>query len=851
MVPGFLAQESWHAVFVGKYLEILHLLRYFLIPFWLTLFGLGVVGVIHMFDYMTSALDAPAGSPAYKATQRTFDLFPQHQFGSPEVLLVSLDQGHPGDLFDDGLLDNLTETVRTSFPTGTKVEIKDFLEAQQSGEPTSLYLSPYNRTTLFTVAFGAGLTKVGGLERATANAVTAKYGDRGLFVGWAGILALGDESSKVTERELGITHAVVLPLAFLLLAFSLRSWRLLLLPLTCLLFSIAICGSCLYILSLFMPVNTGAPVMMFFLLMALCIDYSLILLTRFREEIVGVHHRSPYEACKEMLQHSGHVVFSSGSILFVCFVWLMIIPIGLFRSIGLALMISALCAVSVNLTLGPTLMITFLKFFGSFGNNNCCCCWSWCSCRHRRRSEPSPSPEGTPAVRPPRSARCSRWSGHRFWYRWGGFVTTRWAAVASIILLCVIVAVFGWACSFLAITSNVSTASPRDSSVGETAARMSAALTPGMSGPFNLVFEATGGDVFSEEYWTAGLNLCRKIDQKLMQQHPRGSLLSSTYVKVPGQAAVEIDFNLAKFLTSPLCTDARCKQYQDGLKKSMSPDGNALKATLIADDSPTSLKASEFTQDLRDVITTAVHDSSGTLLVWLTGVSVSSHDSMAAVVRSLPEFVAATAAVCLVFVGVVYRSVLIALRGVLTIAVTLVFSFGFAAGVYIRGWLDFLNWAAVSSESTSDGLSWIALPSAFSVVLGLSLDYDIFLLGRIVEEHDRGVADRASVRIGVWKAGKVVVLAGAVMTITFCGLLFSSTPMVNQTGFILVTAIVLDAFIMQGIVTPSLVSLLGKANWWPRGHPPIIYNTPEEVPGYHDDLLRPPSSERLKTPPSL
>ncbi|KAF4728268.1 hypothetical protein FOZ62_011863, partial [Perkinsus olseni] len=211
-----------HAVFVGKYLEILHLLRYFLIPFWLILFGLGVVGVVHMFDYMTSALDAPAGSSAYKATQRTFDLFPQNKFGSPEVFLVSLNQGHPGNLFDDGLLNNLTETVRTSFPAGTKVEIKDFLGAQQSGEPTSLYLSPDNRTTLFTVAFEAGLTKVGGLERATTDAVVTKYGDRGLFVGWAGILALGDESSKVTERELGITHAVVLPLAFLLLAFSLR-----------------------------------------------------------------------------------------------------------------------------------------------------------------------------------------------------------------------------------------------------------------------------------------------------------------------------------------------------------------------------------------------------------------------------------------------------------------------------------------------------------------------------------------------------------------------------------------------------------------------------------------------------
>ncbi|EER10352.1 hypothetical protein Pmar_PMAR007760 [Perkinsus marinus ATCC 50983] len=804
-----------HAVFVGKYLQLLHLSRYVLIPMWLVLFGLGVVGVTHMFDHMTSALDSPAGSPSYAATQRTSALFPQQQFGSPEVLLVSLDGGSPGDLFTNGLLHNLTETVRHAFPANMKVQIDDYLQAQQSGEPTILYLSADNRTTIFTVAFDIGLVSVAPLEEAVADAVRGSYGHLGLFVGWAGIGALGDESAKVTELELGITHAVVLPLAFLLLAYSLRSWRLLLLPLICLLLSIAICGACLYLLSLLMPVNTGAPIMMFFLLMALCVDYSLILLTRFREEVTGVHQRSPYDACKEMLEHSGHVVFSSGSILFVCFVWLMIIPIALFRSIGLALLISALCAVSVNLSVTPTLIVTFPKFFGHFGGKSCCRCWSWCRCRRRDDRSEGQSPRGR-----------RRRSGPGFWYKWGKLMTSRWAAVASIILLVTLIAVFGWACSSLTITSNISTASPRDSRVGKTSERISMAFTPGMSGPFNMVFEAPGGDIFTEKFWTAGLNLCRTIDQKLMKQHPKGSLLGSMYLKEPGMPATEIDFNLAKLLVSPSCTDPRCKQYQEGLKKSMSPGRNALKVTLIVDDAPTSLQASSFTESLRDVIDTVVKESDGELIVWLTGISVSSHDSMSAVVESLPAFAAATIAVCLVLVGIVYRSLLIAVRGVITIAVTLVFSFGFAAGVYLNGWLQFLHWPAVASESSTDGLSWIALPLAFSVVLGLSLDYDVFLLGRIVEEHDRGASDKTSVIIGVWKAGKVVALAGCIMTITFCGLLFSSTPMVNQTGFILVTAIILDAFFMQGVVTPSLVSFFGKANWWPRGCPPI--HTPED-----------------------
>ncbi|KAF4660306.1 hypothetical protein FOL47_007211 [Perkinsus chesapeaki] len=806
-----------HAQLVSKYQRCLHNLRYVLLPLWLILAGLGVVGVIHMFDNLTSALVAPAGSPAYVASLETTRLFPGGNFHSPEVLFVSLEDQQPGDLLGNNLLQDITETVRGSFPENISVQVADYFTAIGSGEPTSTYLSPDNKSAIFTVMFGMDVKNIGDIEKKTADLVGQKYSNISLFVGWAGILALGEESSKVSEIELGIIHAVVLPLAFLLLAYALRSWRLLLLPLTALLFSIAICGSCLYLLSLLMSVSTGGPMMMLFLLMALCIDYSLIQLTRFRQEVTGPNQRSP-----------------SGSILFVCFVCLMIIPVDLFRSIGLALMLSTLCAVGVNLTLVPTLIITFPTFFGYFGKG--CCCGGD---RQRNASDvPSRDLNMSGATSTTARSCLQRWLRWRFWYSWGKGVTTPWAAVVSILLLCIIAGVFGWACSFITITSNVSTASPRSSSVSETSARMSQRFTPGMSGPFTVVFEnPMEGTILSEQFWTSSLDLCREIDQRLMQQYPQGSVLSPMYVKVPGKDPVEVNYQSAKFLTSPSCTSILCKQFQGGLRKSSSPLGDAVMATLITDDVPTSLKASEFVTELRRLVSDTEKQSGGQIRVWITGISVASHDSMSSVVASLPAFIAATATVCLVLVGVVYRSFVIAVRGVLTIAITLIFSFGLAAGVYLRGWLNFLNWPAVASDSSTDGLSWISAPLAFSIVLGLSLDYDIFFLGRVVEEHDRGVSDKAAVHIGVWKAGMVIALAGGIMMITFCGLIFSSTPMVNQSGFILVTAILLDAFVMQGLVTPSLLTLFGRANWWPRGYPQVVYNNPEDIPAYRAQIL--------------
>jgi uncharacterized membrane protein YdfJ with MMPL/SSD domain len=104
----------------------------------------------------------------------------------------------------------------------------------------------------------------------------------------------------------------------------------------------------------------------------------------------------------------------------------------------------------------------------------------------------------------------------------------------------------------------------------------------------------------------------------------------------------------------------------------------------------------------------------------------------------------------------------------------------------------------------------------FGVLCGISLDYDTFTLTRIVEYRTVGFSDTDSVRAGLASSFKVVTTAGFIMTIAFCGLLFSDLPVLNQISFFLVTAVLFDTFVVRMFYVPSMMILLGKYNWFPR-----------------------------------
>ena len=102
----------------------------------------------------------------------------------------------------------------------------------------------------------------------------------------------------------------------------------------------------------------------------------------------------------------------------------------------------------------------------------------------------------------------------------------------------------------------------------------------------------------------------------------------------------------------------------------------------------------------------------------------------------------------------------------------------------------------------------------FCVAFGLSMDYEVFLLGRIKEQHDAGADTATAVAVGLERTGRIVTTAAALLAITFFAFVSSRVSFIQMFGLGTGLAVVLDATLVRGVLAPSLMRLMGSANWW-------------------------------------
>jgi RND superfamily putative drug exporter len=100
------------------------------------------------------------------------------------------------------------------------------------------------------------------------------------------------------------------------------------------------------------------------------------------------------------------------------------------------------------------------------------------------------------------------------------------------------------------------------------------------------------------------------------------------------------------------------------------------------------------------------------------------------------------------------------------------------------------------------------------VAFGLSMDYELFLLSRIKEEHDAGADTIASVTVGLQKSGRIITAAAVLIAIVFACFITSGVTSIKMLGFGIAFAIILDATVVRGLLVPALMRLAGDWNWW-------------------------------------
>jgi RND superfamily putative drug exporter len=116
---------------------------------------------------------------------------------------------------------------------------------------------------------------------------------------------------------------------------------------------------------------------------------------------------------------------------------------------------------------------------------------------------------------------------------------------------------------------------------------------------------------------------------------------------------------------------------------------------------------------------------------------------------------------------------------------------------------------------------------SFAIVFGLSMDYEVFLVARVLEERRRGLSERSAVIEGLARTAGLITSAAAIMIAVFTAFTVGSFLVVQMLGFTLAGAVFIDATVVRMVVGPALLQLAGDWNWWPFGLHGATANTPE------------------------
>ncbi|HEU4760270.1 MAG TPA: MMPL family transporter [Dehalococcoidia bacterium] len=220
-------------------------------------------------------------------------------------------------------------------------------------------------------------------------------------------------------------------------------------------------------------------------------------------------------------------------------------------------------------------------------------------------------------------------------------------------------------------------------------------------------------------------------------------------------------------------------------------------------------KAVDAVNHLRDdLIPSAFSNGSGRPLV--TGATAATIDFRDNIIFRTPFVFAFVLGLAFTVLLVTFRSVVIAVKAIILNALSVGAAYGLLVLVFQKGWLleGVLNFQATGIIE-----SWLPL-FLFSILFGLSMDYHMFIMGRIKEAHERGASNDEAIAIGVKATAGTITNAAAIMVAVAVIFAFTRNIGLKQFGFGLATAIFIDATVIRSILLPASMKLLGEANWY-------------------------------------
>lgn len=235
----------------------------------------------------------------------------------------------------------------------------------------------------------------------------------------------------------------------------------------------------------------------------------------------------------------------------------------------------------------------------------------------------------------------------------------------------------------------------------------------------------------------------------------------------------------------------------------LSPDGQTALFSVI----PSTAPGSEQTQDLVDRIRSAP-DLAGGSEVAVTGLTAVNIDFSQKLLDALPLYLAVVIGLALVLLALVFRSILVPVTAAAGFLLTIAASLGAVVAVFQWGWGAEL----LGVEQTAPINSILPIIMV-AVLFGLAMDYQVFLVSRMREEHVHGSEPTAAVVEGFAQGARVVTAAAIIMVSVFAGFILAPDAQVKGLGFAFAIGVLIDAFIVRMTIVPALMALMGHHAW--------------------------------------
>ncbi len=491
------------------------------------------------------------------------------------------------------------------------------------------------------------------------------------------------------------------------------------------------------------------------------IDYSLFILTRFREAYAtpGPTFQSARESVVQAIDTAGRAVLFAGSTVVIALLGMMLLGVEFLYGVAISASIGVLLVMLASLTLLPALLSLAGGRVAAGGR------------RARARAAARAAANAESPASPPVGATDGAIATGGAWLRWSAFVQRRpWSIAAAAALVMLVIAAPATA---LRLGSSDASNDPSNQTTHKAYELLAQGFGEGFNGPLLVVTKVPNRAREAAENGVLSTQVVH--DEKAPLERLRAAIAAT-----PGVVAV-----------------APAK---------LNPTGEVATITVYPHSSPQAYATSQLVSRLREHVIPSVAGRTG-MTVYVGGVTAGAVDFATTLAHKLPLFIGVVVLLSALLLMIVFRSLVIPLQAAVMNLLSIGASLGVIVAIFQWGWLG-------SLMGTQQGPIESFIPvMLFAIVFGLSMDYEVFLVSRM---HERWTITRDNSRAvgeGLALTGRVVTAAAAIMVCVFLSFVLGEERVIKEFGLALASAVFLDALVVRCMLLPATLNIIGRITW--------------------------------------